>query len=88
MRDTIKKVDGQLDVVETLDRSRVCATETPQVFVLERILAAYRRVVREGIAVTDDAQAMEACGWRVRLVAHDGDNRKITFPADLGGVEP
>ena len=34
-------------------------------------------------AITDEASAMEARGWRPSLVAGNADNIKITVPEDL-----
>lgn len=82
-RDTMKVVGDDLKVVETLDRRKLCAAETPQVFDRESITAAYREMTRRGILVTDDAQAMELAGHPVYLVIHDEDNRKLTLPSDL-----
>ena len=32
---------------------------------------------------TDEASAVEAAGYRPRLVPSDGSNLKVTYPADL-----
>ena len=83
VRDTTKVVNVDGDVIETLDRDTLRATETPQVFERTLILRAYREILNRGIAVTDDAQAVELTGGNVHLVLHAGDNRKITFQSDL-----
>lgn len=83
VRDTTKLVNEAGDVIETLDRNRLRATETPQVFDRALITDAYRQIITCGITVTDDAQAVELTGGQVHLVLHDNDNRKITFQSDL-----
>jgi 2-C-methyl-D-erythritol 4-phosphate cytidylyltransferase len=80
--DTIKEgADGR--VVRTLDRSRLWAIQTPQVFrreVLERALAQPHDVLA---AATDDASLVEAMGGTVRLVESPRENLKVTTPDDL-----
>lgn len=83
VRDTTKVVDSNGDVINTLDRGTLRATETPQVFDRVLITAAYQEIINRGIIVTDDAQAVELTGGRIHLILHDGDNRKITFQSDI-----
>jgi 2-C-methyl-D-erythritol 4-phosphate cytidylyltransferase len=82
MADTVKEADGH-DVVRTLDRSRLWAVQTPQVF----RAAALRAVLEQDDAVlaaaTDDASLVEASGGTVRVVACPRDNFKVTTPEDL-----
>jgi 2-C-methyl-D-erythritol 4-phosphate cytidylyltransferase len=81
--DTVKEVGpGQL-VLRTLDRSRLWAVQTPQVFrrdLLERALAAPPQVVA---AATDDASLVERLGGEVRLVTAPRENLKVTTSDDL-----
>jgi 2-C-methyl-D-erythritol 4-phosphate cytidylyltransferase len=84
--DTIKECDGER-VARTLDRSRLWAVQTPQVFrreMLERALAQDDRVVA---AATDDAALVEALGGRVRIVAAPPENLKVTTALDLRVAE-
>jgi 2-C-methyl-D-erythritol 4-phosphate cytidylyltransferase len=92
MTDTVKEataphgVDGGVElprVGRTLDRSRLWATQTPQVFrrdVLARALAQPDAVLA---GATDDASLVEAAGGDVRLVAAPRTNLKVTVPEDL-----
>jgi 2-C-methyl-D-erythritol 4-phosphate cytidylyltransferase len=81
--DTVKRVDDAGAVSETLDRSRLWAVQTPQVFrraALERALA----VSPEELArATDDAWLIERAGGRVIVVAGSEENLKVTRPLDL-----
>ncbi len=83
--DTIKEVaaDGRT-VRQTLDRSRLWAVQTPQVFhraALERALSAVSEdVLRQA---TDDAWLIEQLGGRVQVVDGGARNIKITTPTDL-----
>jgi 2-C-methyl-D-erythritol 4-phosphate cytidylyltransferase len=84
--DTIKECeDGR--VVHTLDRSRLWAVQTPQVFrraALERALAQDDAVVG---AATDDASLIEAIGGTVRIVPAPPENLKVTTALDLRVAE-
>ncbi len=81
--DTIKVADSAGRVQRTLDRNLLWATETPQVFRRELLEAAYRQANAQGLAVTDEAQAVEILGQPVHLVEHREPNPKITFASDL-----
>jgi 2-C-methyl-D-erythritol 4-phosphate cytidylyltransferase len=76
--DTIKRVDAN-GAVETIDRRQLVAVQTPQAFRSSALRAAHRTL---GDA-TDDAALIEAAGGRVRIVAGDPDNMKVTEPGDL-----
>jgi 2-C-methyl-D-erythritol 4-phosphate cytidylyltransferase len=84
--DTIKECeDGR--VVHTLDRGRLWAVQTPQVFrreALERALAQGDSVVA---AATDDAALVEALGGTVRIVPAPPENLKVTTALDLRVAE-
>jgi 2-C-methyl-D-erythritol 4-phosphate cytidylyltransferase len=66
-------------VIDTPDRSRLVAVQTPQAFRADRLRAAHR----SGSDATDDAALVEAAGGRVVVVEGEITNRKITEPSDL-----
>ena len=78
--DTVKLVDEGGYVKETLDRSRLWAVQTPQVFRFDIIKEAYSKATGD---VTDDAALVEALGIRVKLYMGAYDNIKLTTPADM-----
>ena len=84
--DTIKEhhEDARL---RTLDRGRLWAMETPQVFARELIVRAYDRVTQRKLRVTDDAQAVEQLGHPIALLENTFPNPKLTHPADLAYLE-
>jgi 2-C-methyl-D-erythritol 4-phosphate cytidylyltransferase len=85
--DTIKEQRGRL---RTLDRSRLWAMETPQVFARELIARGYARALARRRRVTDDAGAVELLGRSapaVALLENDEPNPKLTAPADFIHVE-
>jgi 2-C-methyl-D-erythritol 4-phosphate cytidylyltransferase len=86
MVDTVKRVrDGR--VVETLDRSALGAAQTPQGFRATLLREAYRHAEREGLALTDEAMAVEALGHPVIAVPGLASNRKLTTLEDLEWAE-
>lgn len=84
--DTIKehRDDARL---RTLDRSRLWAMETPQVFSRELIARAYDRIASRQRPITDDAQAVEQLGHPIALLENAHPNPKLTTPADLAYLE-
>ncbi|MDE3131388.1 MAG: 2-C-methyl-D-erythritol 4-phosphate cytidylyltransferase [Acidobacteriota bacterium] len=82
--DTIKRVGSDGRAVElTLDRSRLWAIQTPQVFrrqALARALASSAELVA---AATDDAWLVERQGGTVAVLPASPENFKITTPLDL-----
>jgi 2-C-methyl-D-erythritol 4-phosphate cytidylyltransferase len=82
--DTIKEVgeDGR-EVARTLERGRLWAVQTPQVFrraALERALEAPDDVLQ---SATDDAWLVERAGGTVRVISGAAENIKVTIPVDL-----
>jgi 2-C-methyl-D-erythritol 4-phosphate cytidylyltransferase len=84
--DTIKEVDRGVTVSRTVDRAKLWAVQTPQTFKVSALVAAYKHVAAKGLAITDEASAVEAAGGEVRLVPASLANIKITTPDDLALV--
>lgn len=84
--DTIKlhSDDGHL---KTLDRPRLWAMETPQVFARDLIVEAYAKVAKKELHVTDDAAAVEVLKHPVALLENTHPNPKLTTPSDLAYAE-
>ena len=83
VKDTVKAVREDGGVTETLDRGRLRAVQTPQVFDAGLLKAALQSALERGSPVTDDASAVEEMGKVVFLVEGDEENLKITTPMDL-----
>ena len=81
--DTIKEKSSLDKVVSTLDRSKLAAAATPQIFYANVYRAAAFTAEKEGFAGTDDASLAEKYGFEVRLVDCGKDNIKITYPEDI-----
>ena len=78
---------GTASRLRTLDRSRLWAMETPQVFSRELITRAYARVTAKKLRVTDDVQAVELLGQPIALLENPHPNPKLTTPADFAYLE-
>jgi 2-C-methyl-D-erythritol 4-phosphate cytidylyltransferase len=85
--DTLKRVDGEGRIVETIDRRGLWRAQTPQAFPRDLIVEAHRRAVAEGVTATDDAALVERYGGRVVVVRGDSRNLKVTRPEDMGLAE-
>ena len=84
LADTVKEAGPDGIVMRTLDRSRLWAVQTPQVFRYDLLLRAHREVTAE---VTDDAAMVEALGEPVRLFEGSRTNIKVTTAEDLELVQ-
>lgn len=83
VKDTVKSFRDGGAVIETLDRERLRAVQTPQVFQSGLLKAALQSALEQESPVTDDASAVERLGKVVFLVEGDEANLKITTPLDL-----
>jgi 2-C-methyl-D-erythritol 4-phosphate cytidylyltransferase len=73
----------QLEVERTVDRSRLWAAQTPQVFRAEVLREALEADTEARDAATDEAMLVEAAGGRVLIRSSAGENFKVTTPLDL-----
>lgn len=80
--DTIKRTEGD-HIVETIDRSRLAAAQTPQGFRSDVYRRAHEEASSAGYVGTDDASLMERMGIEVKLIPGDDRNMKITTRHDL-----
>lgn len=80
---TIKKIADDGFVIDTPERRKLMAAQTPQTFRYDLILAAFEEAAREDFRATDDSQLAERLGVMVVVVQGDADNIKITNPVDL-----
>ena len=69
--------------IETVDRAGLWRALTPQVFAFAPLRRALQDAARAGVAVTDEAQAMERVGVGAILVRGSPFNIKVTRADDL-----
>jgi 2-C-methyl-D-erythritol 4-phosphate cytidylyltransferase len=81
--DTVKQAAHDGLVARTLDRAGLWRAQTPQMFRLDELRRALAQVQELGLAVTDEASAMEMAGYPVQLIAASAGNLKVTVAADL-----
>jgi 2-C-methyl-D-erythritol 4-phosphate cytidylyltransferase len=80
--DTVKRVDEQQVITDTVCRQGLWRAATPQMFRSHALRDAIEQA-KDQINVTDEASAMEYIGMMPKMVAGHADNIKITVPQDL-----
>ena len=86
--DTVKAVDGQNMISETLDRSRLRTVQTPQAFAYDVIVALHDRAAAAGRDdFTDDAALAEWAGRAVNVFSGESGNVKLTTNVDFERAE-
>ena len=86
-KDTIKIIDTEGFVKSTPPRKNLVAVQTPQGFRREILLQAYSKAAEENFLGTDDASLVERLGAKIKIVASDYENIKITTPEDISVAE-
>lgn len=81
--DTIKRVDGNHHIVDTLQRSSLVAVQTPQAFDAALLRRAHEEAQHQGVEVGDECELVERLGHVVTVVDGSRDNIKVTTPHDL-----
>ncbi|HLA29504.1 MAG TPA: 2-C-methyl-D-erythritol 4-phosphate cytidylyltransferase [Pseudomonas sp.] len=82
-RDTLKRAGTDGRVLATVDRAPIWQAYTPQMFRLAELQRALADALLAGVAITDEASAMEWAGQAPRLIEGRADNLKVTRPEDL-----
>lgn len=83
VKDTIKVVDSDGNIVDTPNRSLLWSVQTPQSFKYEIITKAYEYAYSNDYYGTDDAMLVEHIGYNVKMIEGSYDNIKITTEEDL-----
>ncbi len=82
VKDTVKQVNDNNDIVATPDRNYLRFIQTPQIFSKSLYLDAVNKV-ENSKDFTDDCMLIEAYGRTVKFVDGDYTNIKITTPEDV-----
>jgi 2-C-methyl-D-erythritol 4-phosphate cytidylyltransferase / 2-C-methyl-D-erythritol 2,4-cyclodiphosphate synthase len=86
--DTVKEVDAHEFVVNTPDRARLRAVQTPQAFDFDKILAAHDKALAAGRTdFTDDGALAEWAGLPVEIFEGETGNIKMTTQEDFARHE-
>ncbi|AFJ01466.1 2-C-methyl-D-erythritol 4-phosphate cytidylyltransferase [Methylophaga frappieri] len=83
MTETVKRVNDNHRILETVNRDNLWRAATPQMFHLKHLLQALQQTIDAQCQVTDEASAMEYAGFQPKMVEGHADNLKITLPQDL-----
>ncbi|MCP1439866.1 2-C-methyl-D-erythritol 4-phosphate cytidylyltransferase [Erwinia persicina] len=84
VRDTMKRAEpGSPAIAHTVEREALWHALTPQLFPLELLRSCLQRALQEGASITDEASALEYCGYHPELIVGRSDNIKVTRPEDL-----
>lgn len=82
VKDTVKQVNVDNDIIATPDRAFLRFIQTPQIFDKSLYLDAVN-TVENSKDFTDDCMLIEAYGKTVKFVDGDYENIKITTPEDV-----
>jgi len=85
--DTLKRVDEEGRIVETVERSGLWRAQTPQGFPREMLERAHGAARRDGVVATDDAALCERLGLPVRVVRGSERALKVTEEGDFVRAE-
>jgi 2-C-methyl-D-erythritol 4-phosphate cytidylyltransferase len=84
---TLKQVREDT-IVKTVDRADLYEAQTPQVFEASLLKKAYANLKNlDKSKISDDAQLVEALGYKVSIVETDSSNIKITHRNDIAIAE-
>jgi len=84
VKDTIKVIDNDKNIVDTPNRNILWAVQTPQTFDYNLLIKSYEDAFKDGFYGTDDAMLVERIGYKVKMVEGSYNNIKITTQEDLG----
>lgn len=84
VRNTMKRARaGTRLIAHTVERNDLWHALTPQLFSLRMLTSCLEQALAEGASITDEASALEYCGYTPLLVPGRADNIKVTYPEDF-----
>ncbi len=82
--DTIKRSQpGIIKIAHTIQHKNLWRALTPQLFPWTLLKHCLQRALDAGMTITDEASALEYCGYHPLLVMGRSDNIKVTWIEDL-----
>ena len=87
VKDTLKTIDENGNIIATVDREKTVHIQTPQGFMATEIRRLHESARDENLSVTDDCSIFEHYGKSVHLSEGSYDNIKITTPEDIAVAE-
>lgn len=83
VKDTIKVINENNDIVDTPERSKLWAVQTPQTFNYNILVKSYEEAFKDEFYGTDDAMLVERIGYKVKMINGSYNNIKVTTPEDI-----
>lgn len=87
VKDTIKRVDHEGNIIQTTDRTGLWSIQTPQTFQYEIFAKAVQRAQEDRFLGTDESMLVERIGVHVKVIEGSPYNLKVTTPEDLRMAE-
>jgi len=87
IHDTVKKVNANQEIEQTIDRNTLWAAQTPQIFRLQMLRQALEFCFENGVQPTDEAFALEKWMQIPLVVQAAHPNPKLTTLSDLATIE-
>ena len=86
VRDSLKEIASGR-VLRSIDRERVAAAQTPQIFSRDILARAHAAARDQNMEASDDAMLVERIGSEIAVVPGEPRNLKLTEPEDLVTLE-
>ncbi len=83
VKDTLKQVAADGEILKSVDRTGLWQAQTPQAVRPDLLKQAFALAAQDGFVGTDEASLLEHAGIAVTVVAGGEENFKITRPGDL-----
>lgn len=83
VKETVKKINEEGLITETIERDLLYNIRTPQTFRRDILVKAHENAIEKGIVGTDDSYLVEMNGGSVKIIKGSYNNIKITTPEDL-----
>lgn len=83
VKDTIKIVDSDMNIVDTPNRSNLWSVQTPQAFDYKLLIHSHITAKNDNFYGTDDAMLVEKYGQKVKVIEGCYNNIKVTTREDL-----
>lgn len=81
--ETVKRIDDEDIIKETINREKIWLAQTPQTFFYNTIIEAHKKAAEQCYIATDDSSLVEWFGYKVKIFRGKHENIKVTTPMDL-----
>ena len=81
--DTLKRVDNDGFIENTVSRESLVRIQTPQVFLREKYFSMLKKAINLDATFTDDCSVYEYFGGKVKITNGSSFNIKLTVPEDI-----